>query len=63
MGPMKEPRIQPLLTALTKHAEDLALLVGSTLLGIGAGGAFGWPAGLMVVGALLVAYGVWITRR
>lgn len=55
--------MQRLAAALKKHAEDVALGSGAVLLGVGAGGAFGWAYGCMVAGALLVAYGVWITRR
>lgn len=44
-------------------AEDVALLLGTLMLGAGAGIRFGYPIGLMVVGALAVVYGVWITER
>lgn len=54
---------QHLVTTLAHHAEDIALLMGVLLLGIGAGAAFGVPYGLMVAGFLSVAYGVWITER
>lgn len=51
-----------LLTALATHAEDVALLAGALMLGIGAAAAFGWAYGLMIAGALSVAYGVWVGR-
>ena len=48
---------------LAAHAEDIALLVGVILLGAGAALKFGAGVGLMTVGVLAVAYGVWITER
>ena len=51
------------LHSIAKYAEDIALVVGCALFVIGAGGAFGWPYGVMVVGILAIAYGVWITER
>lgn len=48
---------------LTDHAEDLALALGTLLIGVGTGTAFGFSFGLLAVGALMVAYGVWITER
>ena len=49
------------LAALAAHAEDVALLLGCLLFSSGAGLAFGPAFGLMAAGALLVAYGIWIT--
>lgn len=46
---------------LAEHGEDLALASGALMLGAGVGMQFGVAFGLMAVGALLVAYGVWIT--
>lgn len=55
--------MQKLITALAEHAEDVALSVGLVMLGVGCGAAFGWPFGLMVVGALLVVLGFWLAWR
>lgn len=52
-----------MLKLLADSAEDMSLAAGSLVLAIGSGAAFGWPYGLMTLGALLVAYGVWITER
>jgi hypothetical protein len=43
------------------HLEDIALGLGWALFSAGAGLAFGVGAGLMAAGALLVAYGVYIS--
>jgi hypothetical protein len=48
---------------LVDHAEDLALGVGSIVLSTGVGIAFGFGFGLIAFGALLVAWGVWISPR
>ena len=45
------------------HAEDLALGTGAMLCGVGVGIAFGVGMGIAAFGALLVAYGVWITHK
>ena len=60
---MKGKPMQKLITALAEHAEDAALSVGLVMLGVGSGAAFGWPFGLIVVGALLVALGFWLAWR
>ena len=51
------------LAVALDHAEDIALVVGTVLLGTGVGLAFGLAFGLITIGALAVAYGVWITDR
>lgn len=43
-------------------AEDVALAGGTIALSVGAGIRFGLAGGLMVFGALAIAYGVWITE-
>ncbi len=48
---------------LLQHAEDVALVLGVALVGIGTGLEYGLGFGLMTVGTLAVAYGVWITER
>lgn len=48
---------------LVDHAEDYALGIGATLLALGCGMALGIAYGIIVAGALLTAYGVWIGRR
>ncbi len=55
--------MQKLTTVLARHAEDAALSVGLVMLGVGCGAAFGWPFGLIVVGALLVVIGFWLAWR
>lgn len=52
-----------LTDVLARHAEDAALSVGLVMLGVGCGAAFGWPFGLIVVGALLVVIGFWLAWR
>lgn len=44
-------------------AEDYALLLGVCLVGVGTGIEYGVGFGLLSVGALCTAYGVWITER
>jgi len=51
------------LRVLADNAEDISLAIGTLLVGLGSGAAYGWPYGLMAVGVLAVAYGVWITER
>ena len=48
---------------IAENAEDLCLAIGTLVLSVGAGIRFGYPAGLMVFGFLVIAYGVWITGR
>lgn len=49
------------MNKIAEHAEDIALATGTVLCGVGAGVAFGVGIGILVFGALVVAYGVWIT--
>jgi hypothetical protein len=51
------------LAVLEKHAEDAALSVGAVLFAVGIGCAFGYAFGLVAIGALLIAYGTFITGR
>lgn len=46
---------------LSDSAEDVSLSLGALLVSVGCGIRFGYPIGLVVAGALLLAYGVWIT--
>lgn len=48
---------------LARHAEDLALFLGVVCASFGISMAFGLACALIFVGAALIAYGVWITRR
>ena len=52
-----------LTEAIAGHAEDLALAIGATALSAGIGLEFGYPCGLIALGAIALAYGVWITER
>ena len=51
-----------LVTWLRTNAEDVSLGLGSVCIAIGTGIAFGYGFGLIALGVLMVAYGVWITR-
>jgi tryptophan-rich sensory protein len=46
---------------LASHAEDIALVVGATVLSVGMALTFSVGPALICAGLLLVAYGVWIT--
>ena len=46
---------------LKESAEDVALSVGALFVSVGVGIAFGYAFGLIALGVLLIAYGVWIT--
>lgn len=48
---------------LVAYAEDIALGTGALLLSVGVGLVFGAGCALMAFGALLVAYGVWISPK
>jgi hypothetical protein len=48
---------------LVEYAEDVSLLLGAVLLSVGAGLVLGAGYALMVLGTLLVSYGVWVSPR
>lgn len=60
---MTDEKRRRMSQSFVNHAEDIALTVGALMLAVGAALLFGAPAGLLTLGALLVAYGVWITER
>lgn len=56
-------KTQRLTAGLAEHAEDIALSVGALALSVGIGLGFGFAFGLIAVGILAIAYGIWITER
>lgn len=48
---------------IAENAEDIALALGLVLLSAGLGSLIAWQWSLIASGALLIAYGVWITER
>ena len=52
-----------LVSRAATHAEDIALAVGAALLAAGLGWRLGWWAALVTIGALAIAYGLFITPK
>jgi hypothetical protein len=40
------------------HINNAAVAIGTALVGVGVGAAFGWPFGLIALGSLLVVLGL-----